>query len=140
MEKLKSRLQVLLGLSLFFPVVMQALFDKETSGVNHLILQWSTVIAVLIVNYLIIEYFTPKFSKKVEKILDRVIGINILLFVPVIMILATNPVNIAGLARVGLTLSVWGIITLPIILLVSMILYFAVNVWVPYLEKKIGSI
>lgn len=31
MKKLESRLQFLIGLSLFFPIIMQAVFDKETS-------------------------------------------------------------------------------------------------------------
>ncbi len=135
MKKLESRLQFLIGLSLFFPIIMQAVFDKETSGANNIILKWGLTITVLIASYLYIEYVDPAFSERMEKVLNGIIGVNILMFIPVILILAFNPVNVAGLFRMGLTVGFWGIMMLPVILLSSMLLYLAATVKFPHRKK-----
>ncbi len=128
-EDVDKKLQFTLVLALFFPVLLEALFDL--SGANHteasnIILKWSLVIFLLILNYLIFESKKAELSIKSLKYLGWVFVSNTLCYALVILSFGISTTYVAQTDNQILvfmySFALYGIMTSPVIALFIMLL------------------
>lgn len=90
---LRSRLQFVIVLALFFPTLLDALYqgvaDQLTS--SKLILQWGSIVSFLIVSYLIIEFLVREIRIWALRTLDVLLLTEVALFIPVLMFFSRGP-------------------------------------------------
>lgn len=66
-QKLKSRFQFLVTITLFFPILLEILFKEGGSpetNINKIMLYWGLEVAILIVSYILLEC-TEKWGSKI---------------------------------------------------------------------------
>jgi hypothetical protein len=124
MKELENKLQFLVTISLFIPVVVQSLFGKEIETANHNILEWGIVVCVLILNYLLVNLQKEELSKISTKRLEGLVTLNMFLYVLFILITAYWPAQIPFVPKVVFIVSLYGIMLLPVLFLVSLIIHF----------------
>lgn len=89
-KHLQSRFQFLILLIIFLPMLTNALYSGSASQLeaNTQMLSWVAVVAVMIVNYILLEFLNKRMILSVGKWVNRLILINIGSFVPVLYIMA----------------------------------------------------
>lgn len=115
----ESRLNVLITIVLFFPVILQALFSSSGSDlikINELILKWGLLIFLAIVNYLVFQWNKKKSSERILEYFNYVIYANLICYAFLILILAFVANGYVSLITIVLyTVSLCGIMSLPVI-------------------------
>ena len=66
----KNRFQFLATVALFFPVILDALHLDADSGFQKVHLVWSIMIAILIVNYILLELLGLRINRKVLRAIN----------------------------------------------------------------------
>lgn len=119
-EDLKARLQFVLLLVLFFPTVLQALYQTGGTGqdASKVILQWGMVVMVFTLFYLFLEAVKDKLSSKMMKILDWILLADIVCFIPVLFVFAegTQVSWIPVLHAIPFGIGTIGILLIPLAL------------------------
>ncbi len=125
MKVLKDRLQFVITLALFFPVVLDSLLGlgSNPSNSNETVLKWGVVIAALIFDYLVIEIKEFEINKKLEVILDKLLLIEIFMFALISFIFAALFQNgsISTFYKWLLEGSLIGVVIIPIIILICLV-------------------
>ena len=134
-ERFKQRFQFLVTITLFFPVLMDALF-KEVNNVldiNKTMLSWGAIIAVLIFDYILLECTKKFIFGWISKLINISLFINIGSFAIVFY-------TFAKLQQTGLIL---GFLTPLFIVAMKSLLYIPIivgailflNIWVLFAKK-----
>lgn len=131
MAELKKRLEFIITLALFFPVVLDAIYkatpDESKSG--SIILLWGIVIAVLILNYLFVELRKGKMLDWVIKYADRLLVLEVVTFIPVLFVLAATQRELVSFPYVlSLVIGTISIIFIPVGVLVLFVIDFILSV------------
>jgi hypothetical protein len=117
-KDLESKLQFIIVLALFFPSLMEALFDENSA--HTLTLKWATVVIFLILNYLYLNILKPDLTKKMIKVIDLFYDLNIFFFIPLICAftpLVTNSSNVLT-AKIVTYMGIYGTMLVPILTLI----------------------
>jgi|GEM_PF-6757796 len=87
-ESVRHKFQFLTILTIFFPVALEAVFlaFQQEVQASYNIMSWSVVVAVLVLNYLAIEYLRDKMPVVVVRYSDIFITLSIFLYVPVFVV------------------------------------------------------
>ena len=92
-EKIRQRFQFLATISLFFPLLLDALL-KEGNNLNNLnkvALGWGAVIAVLIIDYIFLEYVKKQTYSIIPKLVNFLIFLNLGAYVIIFIMFAALP-------------------------------------------------
>lgn len=81
-KEIESKLQFIIVLALFFPSLMEALFDENSA--RTLTLKWATVVVFLILNYLYLNILKPDLTKRMAWWVDLFLDLNVFLYIPLI--------------------------------------------------------
>lgn len=90
-EKLKPRLQFLVTIALFFPIILEYLFKQGGTSdleVNKMILLWGLEIAILICCYILLECTKRWESQKIFNLTNCFLFVNMFSFSVVLFIFA----------------------------------------------------
>jgi len=92
MEKLQQRLQFVITIFLFFPVILDALYKQANnySDFNKTILSWGLTISVLILDYILLEFVKKWNYKNTFKYIDYSLFVILGSFAFVFYILAAT--------------------------------------------------
>ncbi|MEK7801782.1 MAG: hypothetical protein AAB276_04945 [Pseudomonadota bacterium] len=114
MGTIYRRLEYVLILTLFLPVIFGALFKDKIQELGDVTLGLGIVIAVLILNFLLLEILPNKMHCLTERVLKAFLFLNILAFVPVLLIVATYETVIAFPVTLIMQTSLVSLYLLPI--------------------------
>lgn len=120
MKDLENKLQFVITLTLFFPVLMSALFEINTA--NEIILKWGRVVIFLILNYLYLNLLKPELTSKIIKWIDLLLDLNIFLFIPLILSFSVQTKSTL-FTQITLLTGLWGVMLVPIFILLLLISY-----------------
>ncbi len=120
MKDLENKLQFIITLSLFFPVLLYAIFDNK--GASQATLKWGTVVIFLIFNYLYLNLLKSELPKKIIKWLDILLDINIVFFIPLIFSFSFQ-IKYIIITKILLFLGSWGVLLVPITILLLLFCY-----------------
>lgn len=138
MKIIRRRLECVLVLSLFLPVVFDAMFKNNVLSREDTILGWGLVVAFIILNFFMFELEPQKISNRIRKLIDIILLTNIFAFVPVLVIVAIYKGD--GVVEFPVTLILYAsqiaIMCLPFILFCLQIVLLG-NYWSRVLEKFI---
>lgn len=88
METIRRRLEFVLVLTLFFPVIVDALFKDNTQESGDVTLRLGLAVSCLILSFLILELYMNGVHKLTETILKWTLLLEIFSFVPVLFLLS----------------------------------------------------
>lgn len=131
MENMKAdiekRLQLVMVLVLFFPVLLDALYKSVSDelSASHMILKWSIVIVVLVLSYLCYEGIKDRILVWVARWTNILLLLEVALFTPVFLGLALFDQTPSLLNLIAYDIGLLGVMSLPfgifIILLINMV-------------------
>lgn len=131
-RELRSRLQFVIVLALFFPVVLESMYKAAgTDNVSAtIILQWGLLVAFLILSYLLLETIKERLQIKFVKLLDRLLLVQIAVFIPVLYVFAEGATkdHVSLLHIVPFTMAMHGMLWIPVILFLMLFLYWIATV------------
>ncbi len=147
-ESLRGKFQFLAVITLFFPVTLQAVFSifEEAVKANTQIMSWGVLVAVLVLDYLLIEYLKDKMLVSVARYTEMLITLTIFCYVPVFVVFAmVNQPIIPYLYGIAMGVGIVGTMIIPLIifLLLSVVAAYSMLrvefTWVYKLTTKLLS-
>ncbi len=87
-QSIRDRFQFLAVVTLFFPVTLQTVFSAFQNAIetNRILTSWGVVVAILVLNYLVIEYLRNKMSTMVARVANILIMLAIVCYIPVFLV------------------------------------------------------
>lgn len=113
MKELESKLQFVITIALFFPVLMTALLKDKADNPT---LQWGILVIFLIMDYLYIDSLKKEIPAEVKRWINLFLDINILLFIPLIFAFSV-PIKSLTITKVVFLTGLWGVMLMPIFIL-----------------------
>jgi hypothetical protein len=118
-QSVQEKFQFLAVITLFFPVTLQAVFAvfEETVRANYQVVSWGVLVAVLIFDYLLIDYLKEKMPVPVARYTEIFITLSILCYVPIFLVFAmfSQPV-IPFLYGIAMGVGVEGSMLIPLLI------------------------
>lgn len=99
--KVRNRLQFVMVLALFYPVMLDAFYrsmEQEFAG-SFTLLKWGAVIATITLNYIFFEIIAAQLSQRSLKFIDFLMLLEIGAFVPVFIVF--------GMIQTGAVSTLW---------------------------------
>lgn len=143
--KIKERLQFVIVLSLFFPTFLDVVFKQasnEVSKSNSALISWGAVIVLLILNYLFIEIMgdKEKLQRRVVKIIDVLLLVNIAMFVPVLLIFVEVQYKVLPALYVfPFKAGILGIMAAPFLIFATLFINFLI-LWIKEMIREVREI
>ena len=135
METIRRRLEFALIMTLFFPVIVDALFKDNTQESGDVTLRLGLAIACLVLSFFILELYKNGVNRWVEKSLNGFLLLEIIAFVPVLFLLSMYQGEVIKYPVILLyQASLIGIYILPIFVLFMFVLQIFVS-----LNEKLQS-
>ncbi len=121
-------LKFVITLNVFFLSIIETLFKYNDTPVKHISeikLQWAASVAILICCFLMFKLLTKDFSSLFFKISKILLLLENFLFVPPLIILATDLNTITTYTSYYiLTISLWGLVMIPIFILFVTVIWW----------------
>ena len=123
-QSIRDKFQFLAVITLFFPVTLNAVFAafQEEVKSDYQIMSWGAVVAVVVLNYLLIEYSKDKMPVVVARYTEIFLTLSIICYIPVFIVFAmfTKPV-ISYFYAILLGIGILGIMLIPFLVFMLLI-------------------
>jgi len=91
LQTIERRFNFVVILTLFFPIILQALYQEDVESYGPTALSWGILVSVVVLNFLLMEIVLKDVSKfELTSISWLLLG-NIFLYVPALMIIGFFP-------------------------------------------------
>jgi len=127
LQTIKRRFNFVVTLTLFFPIILQALYQEDIEAYGLSALAWGIVAAVLIANFLLLEVVSNNLAKWELCAVSWLLFGNIFLFVPTILIIGSNSESLSQLLEFIFKVTLGGLFFIPCVVFILLLRRLAVN-------------
>ncbi len=126
-REIEEKLEFVITLSVFFPSLLYNLFklaNKTEQKSNDIVVSWSVVVSIYLLNYIVFQFIKNKVPEKLLKIFKIILLIGISSYIIPILYIAiykNNPIH--GLTAFLFKASIWGLPAIPTLLFAILLLF-----------------
>lgn len=119
MKSLRRRLELLLVLTLFFPVMLSALYKGDIEAFSNTVLNYGIPIAVLILSWVMLEATKKELHKWTKSIVKITLLVNIAAFAPLFVFFSQFEIMESLLVLVIFRALFWILMLGPVIIFIT---------------------